>query len=43
MKGKVTKEDCILLLQAKLEEVGRLSKETDFAENEVAMIKSHLN
>lgn len=37
---KLTKEDCILLLQRKQMEVERYPKKSDFSEKEVAMIKS---
>ena len=37
---KLTKEDCILLLQKKQMEADRYPKKSDFSEEEVAMIKS---
>lgn len=42
MKEKLTKEDCINLLNNKFQELNRLPKKSDFSVEEVAMIKSFL-
>lgn len=38
--NKLTKEDCILLIQEKEKEVGRFPKKSDFENETVSMIKS---
>lgn len=42
MDEKLTKEECIQLLQCKATAVERLPKKSDFTEQEVARIKSFL-
>lgn len=41
MKNKLTKEDCILLIQHKYAELGYFPKKSDFDTEAVSMIKSY--
>lgn len=41
MKGKITKEQCILLIQQKAQELGRFPKKSDFDIETVNMVKSY--
>lgn len=41
MKNKLTKEDCILLIKHKYDELGYLPKKSDFDVETVSMIKSY--
>lgn len=41
MSGKITREDCILLIQQKTSELGRFPKKSDFDNETVSMIKSY--
>ncbi len=42
MTENLSKERCILLLQEKYKEKGKLPQKSDFTDYEVMMIKSHL-
>lgn len=42
MEEKLTKEDCIILLQNKFKEKNELPKKSDFTDFQVMMIKSFL-
>lgn len=39
--GKMTKDDCLLLLRMKFEETGEYPKKSDFSQEEVALIKGY--
>ncbi len=40
MKNKLTKNDCIVLIRQKTDELGRIPKKSDFDNEDVSMIKS---
>ncbi len=41
MSSKLSKEDCVLLIRKKTEELGRFPKKSDFENEKVSMIKSY--